>query len=38
MVVGVVVGSTMGPVLAGIFMVQLKRTIFRTLREHMSAW
>ena len=35
---GVVVGSTMGPVLAGIFMVQLKGTIFRTLREHMSAW
>ena len=29
---------TLGPVLVGIFMVQLERTILPTLREHMSAW
>ena len=31
-------GSPLGPVLAGIFMVELERTILPTLREHMSPW
>ena len=31
-------GSPLGSVLAGIFMVELERTIFPTLREHMSPW
>ena len=32
----VVMGSLLGPVLAGMFMVELEITIFPTLREHMS--
>ena len=32
----VVMGSLLGPVLAGMFMVELEITIFSTLREHMS--
>ena len=35
---GVAVGSPLGPVLAGIFMVELERTILPTLKEHMSPW
>ena len=35
---GVAMGSPLGPVLAGIFMVELERTILPTLREHMSPW
>ena len=31
-------GSPLGPVLAGIFMVEFERTILLTLREHMSPW
>ena len=31
-------GSPLGPVPAGIFMVELERTILRTLREHMKPW
>ena len=31
-------GSTLGPVLAIIFMVELERTILPALREHMSPW
>ena len=34
----VAMGSPLGPVLAGIFMVELERAIFPTLREHMSPW
>ena len=34
----VAMGSPLGPVLAGIFMVELERTILPTLREHMSPW
>ena len=33
---GVAMGSPLGPVLAGLFMVELERTILPTLREHMS--
>ena len=33
---GVAMGSPLGPVLAGLFMVGLERTILPTLREHMS--
>ena len=36
--VGVAMGSPLGPVLAGVFMVELERTIWPTLREHMSLW
>ena len=32
---GVAIGSPLGPVLAGIFMVELERTILPTLKEHM---
>ena len=32
---GVATGSPLGPVLAGIFMVELERTILPTLKEHM---
>ena len=35
---GVAMGSPLGLVLAGIFMVELERTILPTLREHMSPW
>ena len=35
---GVAMGSPLGPVLAGIFMVELERTILPTLKEHMSPW
>ena len=31
-------GSPLGPVLAGIFMIELERTILPTLRDHMSPW
>ena len=32
------IGSLLGPVHVGIFMVELKRTILPILREHMSPW
>ena len=35
---GVAMGSPLSPVLAGIFMVELERTILPALREHMSTW
>ena len=35
---GVAMNSPLGPVLAGIFMVELERTILPTLRDHMSPW
>ena len=35
---GVAMGSLLGPVVAGIFMVELERTILPTLREHMRPW
>ena len=35
---GVAIGLSLGPVLGGIFMVELGRTILPTLREHMSPW
>ena len=35
---GVAMRSPLGPVLAGIFMVELERTILPTLRENMSPW
>ena len=31
-------GSSLGPILAGISMVELERTVLPTLREHMSPW
>ena len=34
----VAMGSLLGPVLAGIFMFELERTILPTLREHISPW
>ena len=34
----VAIGSPLGPILAGIFMVELERTVFPTLRGHMSPW
>ena len=34
----VAIDSPLGPVLAGIFMVELERTILPTLKEHMSPW
>ena len=34
----VAMGSLLGSVLAAIFMVELEKTILRTLREHMSPW
>ena len=35
---GVTMGSPLCPVLAGIFMFELERTILPTLRDHMSPW
>ena len=35
---GVEMGLPLGPVLAGMFMVELERTILLTLSEHMSLW
>ena len=35
---GVAVGSPLGPVLAGIFMVRLERTLIPKLTEHMNPW
>ena len=35
---GVAMGSPLGPVLAGIFMVELERTVLPTLSEYMSPW
>ena len=35
---GVAMGSSLRPLLAGIFMVELERAKFPTLREHMSPW
>ena len=35
---GVAMGSPLSPVLAGIFMVELERTILPALREHMNPW
>ena len=35
---GVAMGSPLSPVLAGIFMVELERTILPALREYMSTW
>ena len=32
------IGSLLSPVLVGIFMVKLERTILQILREHMSPW
>ena len=34
----VAMGSTLGPVLAGIFIVELERKILPVFREHMSPW
>ena len=34
----VAMGSPLGPLLVGIFMLELEETILRTLREHMSPW
>ena len=34
----VAMDSPLGPVLAGIFMIELERTILPTLREHMRPW
>ena len=35
---GVAMGSPLGPVLVGIFVVEVERTILPTLREPMSPW
>ena len=35
---GVAMGSPLSPVLAGIFMAELERTILPTLRDHISPW
>ena len=35
---GVVMGSPLGPVMAGIFMVELEKSLIPTLMEHMSPW
>ena len=35
---GVAMASPLGPVLAGIFMVELERAILPTLRKHMRPW
>ena len=35
---GVAMGSSLRPLLAGIFMVELERAKFPTLRKHMSPW
>ena len=35
---GVAMGLPLGPVLAGMFMVELERATLPTLREHMSSW
>ena len=35
---GVAVGSPLGPVIAGIFLVELEKSLIPTLTEHMSPW
>ena len=35
---GVAMGSPLCPVLAGIFMTELERTMLLTLSEHMNQW
>ena len=35
---GVAMGSPLGPVIAGIFMVELERTLLSTLTEYMTPW
>ena len=35
---GVAMGSRLGPVIAGIFMVELKNLLIPNLMEHMSPW
>ena len=35
---GVAIGSPLGPVLAGIFIVHLERTLIPTLTEHIKSW
>ena len=35
---GVAMCSPLGPVLAGIFMVHLERSLIRKLTEHMNPW
>ena len=35
---GVTMGSTLGPVLAGIFMIHLERSLIPKLTEHMNHW
>ena len=35
---GVAMGSPLGPVIAGIFMVELKKLLIPALMEHMSPW
>ena len=34
----VTIGSELGPILAGIFMVELERTVLPILKDHMSPW
>ena len=35
---GVAMGSSLGPVIAGIFMVELEKLLIPALMEHMSPW
>ena len=35
---GVAMGSPLGPVLAGIFMVELENTLVTTLSNHLMSW
>ena len=35
---GVTMGSPLGPVIAGIFMVELEKLLIPALMEHMSPW
>ena len=35
---GVAMGSPLGPVIAGTFMVELEKSLIPTLMEHMSPW
>ena len=35
---GVAMGSPLGPVIAGIFMVELEKLLIPALMEHMSPW
>ena len=35
---GVAMGSPLGPVIAGIFMVELEKSLIPNLMEHMSPW